>query len=322
MNKIKKNIVNKHTTIIAIIIVAMTSINIINSKKVNARPKEVSIVRGNYTNPDYLRMLAVNSISVGQTNKGMEEYQQSYNRSGNIDFLIEKAMYAKSVNDKNDYDVTKNNIYKYADTNQKIRFKNLDHYSDMFRNLDINDFVPLGLPQNHHAFVVLGLELNDDGSMKQELINRLDVAQQAMYTYPHAKIIVSGNNAKNGMTESRVMANYLIMNGIDSDRIIEESKSNSTYDNCMFTMNKLLQNGFKSATIISSNYHLKRALPLFELENEIISKENKSKKIVFTSAAFSQGSHDEMDYFRLVKDLLRIDSYEQQNNKWIQDNEV
>lgn len=307
MKYLKKIRFNRYLQVSVLLLIIVIIASVMNLKTANAGSKTVSVTTGNYTNSNYLETLAVNSIAMGQTDRGMDEYQQAYNISGNVDVLLEKAIYAKSVGDVSDYKVTKKDILKYANPQQLMRFKSLDKYSDLFKALKVRNYVSLGLPQKHHAFIVLGLELNSDGTMKDELINRLDVAQQAMYTYPDTKIIVSGGNEKNNITEAHEMYNYLVMNGISPDRIIEENQSSNTYDNCMFSMRKLIQENIESATVISSHYHLKRAIPIFELENDLLARKYNLKKIKFTNAACSQGQQDKMDYFRLAKDLINVD---------------
>lgn len=53
-----------------------------------------------------------------------------------------------------------------------------------------NDVLPDGLPDTDElCIVVLGFQLNPDGSMRDELINRLNVALRSAEKYPNAYIV-------------------------------------------------------------------------------------------------------------------------------------
>ena len=61
---------------------------------------------------------------------------------------------------------------------------------------------PDGLPtDNTHAFIVLGFALNTDGTMKPELVGRLETALASAQKYPNSYILVTGGVKKNGWTE-------------------------------------------------------------------------------------------------------------------------
>ncbi|MCY1451600.1 hypothetical protein D9M71_684740 [compost metagenome] len=82
--------------------------------------------------------------------------------------------------------------------------------------------------------------------------------------YPHVKVIVSGGQGPDeDQTEASVMQEYLEQNGIKATRIIVEDKSTSTYENLVFSK-ELLPKDTKKITIVSNDFHLKRAKYLAE----------------------------------------------------------
>jgi len=82
--------------------------------------------------------------------------------------------------------------------------------------------------------------------------------------YPHVQVIVSGGQGSDeDQTEASVMLEYLLNNGIEASRIIAEDRSTSTYENLLFSK-ELLPKETKHVTIVSNDFHLKRAKYLAE----------------------------------------------------------
>lgn len=130
--------------------------------------------------------------------------------------------------------------------------------NDMEENIDV---APDGLPKdNTHAFIVLGFALNSDGTMTDELVGRLQVALNSANKYPNSYVLVTGGVMKNGWTEGDRMRDWLVANGLPMERIIVENKSANTVQNASFSYDILYNDyNIKTASIISSQYHLKRA---------------------------------------------------------------
>lgn len=132
-------------------------------------------------------------------------------------------------------------------------------YKDGFVN---DNILPDGLPEDDSlCMVVLGFELNPDGSMKDELVGRLQVAYDSALKYPNAYILVTGGGtaAKNpSATEGDVMADWLKNQGIDEARIIVENKSLDTLANATNSL-AILSKDYPSVNklaIITSDYHV------------------------------------------------------------------
>lgn len=95
--------------------------------------------------------------------------------------------------------------------------------------------LPENLPQDDSlALVILGGGLNADGSMKDELIRRLNVGLDCAEQYPNAYVVCTGGaTAKENkdVTEAGQMGAWLLENGLEEDRLILEDRSRSTIEN-------------------------------------------------------------------------------------------
>lgn len=132
----------------------------------------------------------------------------------------------------------------------------------------VNDGMPIsenvlpdGLPEDDSlCIVVLGFGLKEDGSMKEELIDRLVVALSSALKYPNAFIAVTGGQTSpvEGVTEAGQMSAWLKKKGIDPGRIIVENQSLSTTANAV-NVYKMLNKSYPqvdSIALISSDYHI------------------------------------------------------------------
>ncbi|MED4889480.1 YdcF family protein [Lysinibacillus fusiformis] len=112
--------------------------------------------------------------------------------------------------------------------------------------------------------IILGAKVKPGGVPSLSLKSRLEVAVPYLVKYPQVKVIVSGGQGPDeDLTEASVMREYLEQNGIDATRIIEEDQSTSTYENLVFSK-ELLPKETKKITIVSNDFHLKRAKYLAE----------------------------------------------------------
>ena len=121
------------------------------------------------------------------------------------------------------------------------------------------------------CLVVLGFQLEPDGSMRRELVERLRVAKRSAEKYPNALIVCTGGGtaAENkAATEAGRMAEWLIENGIAPERVIVEDKSLTTAQNAIYTLNILAERypQARELAIISSDYHIATGTLLFGAE--------------------------------------------------------
>lgn len=145
-----------------------------------------------------------------------------------------------------------------GDTWEKI----MDSWSYNNTFLEIaEESLPDGLPQDDSlCILVLGFDLKDDGSMKEELVDRLVVALTSALKYPNAYIAVTGGETSEvkGVSEAGQMAAWLQERGIAKERIIVENKSYSTTQNAI-NVYRILSGSYPqvdTVALISSDYHV------------------------------------------------------------------
>lgn len=120
------------------------------------------------------------------------------------------------------------------------------------------------------CIVVLGYQLNADGSMRDELIGRLRVARESAKKYPNAYILCTGGGtaSSSSATEAEAMADWLIQNGVSDQRVLIEANSLTTTENAIFC-SRLLREQYPEVSqvaLVSSDYHLPWAAVLFQTE--------------------------------------------------------
>lgn len=131
--------------------------------------------------------------------------------------------------------------------------------------------LPDGLEDsNQLCIIVLGFQLNPDGSMQQELIGRLECARKSAEKYPKSYILCTGGGtaAASAITEAEAMSAWLEENGIQKQRILLENQSMTTAENAIYSYELLSQQypQITRAAIISSDYHIPWAKILFETQ--------------------------------------------------------
>ena len=131
--------------------------------------------------------------------------------------------------------------------------------------------LPDGLEDsNQLCIIVLGFQLNPDGSMQQELIGRLECARKSAEKYPKSYILCTGGGtaASAATTEADAMAAWLEEKGIAKERILLENQSMTTAENAIYSYELLSQQypQITRAAIISSDYHIPWASILFQTQ--------------------------------------------------------
>ena len=138
--------------------------------------------------------------------------------------------------------------------------------------VEVNEVLPDLLPEDDSlALVALGFQLSPDGTMREELIERLKVVLKASEKYPNALIVCTGGGTASGnpaATEAGRMAEWLEQHGVDSSRLIVENHSLTTAQNAIFTFDILTERypQVKQIAIISSDYHIATGTLLFSAE--------------------------------------------------------
>ena len=147
----------------------------------------------------------------------------------------------------------------------------MDYWKYANTELKVNvDKLPDDLPKDDTlCLAVLGFELNDDGTMQDELIGRLTTALSCAEQYPNAYVVCTGGGtAKNNpdVTEGGLMGEWMLEHGLDKDRLIIEDQSHTTAENASNSYDILLKKypQVDSVVLISSSYHIAWGSLLFE----------------------------------------------------------
>ena len=136
----------------------------------------------------------------------------------------------------------------------------------------VNEVLPDGLPEDDSlCLVALGFQLNPDGTMRDELIERLNVVLAAAEKYPNALVACTGGGTAADdptATEAGRMAAWLEAHGVDPARLITEDRSMTTAQNAIFTFDMLAAKypQVRQLAIISSDYHIATGTLLFGAE--------------------------------------------------------
>ncbi|MBQ7714242.1 MAG: YdcF family protein [Clostridia bacterium] len=174
--------------------------------------------------------------------------------------------------------------------------KRIEKIMDIWTSPDLGktlnyDVLPDGLPDTDElCIVVLGFQLNPDGTMKDELIERLTVALESAKKYPRSYIVCTGGGtaAENrSASEAGEMAKWLAEQGVADERIIVEDNSVTTAQNAIFTYDILtsLFPSVKKLAIVSSDYHIATGELLFKAEAIIRANTPGNEKLEVVSNA-------------------------------------
>lgn len=122
-----------------------------------------------------------------------------------------------------------------------------------------------GFTQNGKAdldyIIVLGAQVKENGPGVVTKY-RLDKAIEYLNDNSGTKVIVSGGQGANEpAAEAKIMAQYLIENGISQDRILQEDKSLDTSENIAFS-SRFLNIENDTAGIVTNNFHVYRGTQL------------------------------------------------------------
>ena len=175
----------------------------------------------------------------------------------------------------------------------------MDYWQYINNDITVNpDVLPDGLPTDDSlCIVVLGYELNPDGSVTDELVGRCQTALDCAEKYPNSYVAVTGGGTalyNKKATEADSMAEWLVENGLDEDRLIIENQSQTTVENAQFTC-KIISEEYpqiKELAIVSSEYHIPLGCLLFkaQLALDAYSANTREKVHVISNAGFMSGS--------------------------------
>ena len=117
-------------------------------------------------------------------------------------------------------------------------------------------------PQEVDTLIVLGCRLYGDipsPVLRYRLDRALELYEQGLTD----RIIVSGAMGPGEtVTEAYAMKKYLVARGVNPEHVHMEDRSFNTYENLKYSKEIMDYHGYQSALIVSSDFHIFRALVL------------------------------------------------------------
>ena len=163
------------------------------------------------------------------------------------------------------------------------------------------DVLPDGLPQDDSlCIVILGYGLRADGSMKEELVDRLVVGLASALKYPNAYVCVTGGPTADLTkdTEAGQMSRWLMEKGLEPGRILVEDKSLSTTENARKVFHLLRSSvpQVKNIAVVSSDYHIPWGYSVFAAMSRYVSYSEGDTIQIVGNAANTTGKHTDTLY--------------------------
>lgn len=135
-----------------------------------------------------------------------------------------------------------------------------------------SNVLPDGLPEDDSlCIVVMGYYLKPNGSMRDELYDRLQVTLASALKYPNAYIMCTGGGTASDnkkLTEAGQMAKWLIKQGVDPSKVIVEDNALSTIENATYGCDLLYREypQIRNIAVITSDYHIYRSCLYFHTQ--------------------------------------------------------
>ena len=115
------------------------------------------------------------------------------------------------------------------------------------------------VPKKSDCILVLGARVRADGSLSHSLENRCRRALELYRAGMGRKLIVCGGQGKDEpVSEAQAMRRYMMENGVCAEDVLVEDKSRSTVENLANAHAMMQAQGFETALVVTSDYHVQR----------------------------------------------------------------
>ncbi len=115
--------------------------------------------------------------------------------------------------------------------------------------------------------IVLGGGITDEGTLPRDVQKRVLKAHELLHKKSIRKIILCGGSTNKKfpkLTEALLMATFLLEKGVKKSALLLDEKSKDTIENAVFAKDIVLKKKLGTdLVVITSNYHLRRALSIF-----------------------------------------------------------
>ena len=151
------------------------------------------------------------------------------------------------------------------------------------------------------VIIVLGAQVKEDGTPSVALERRLTAALET-YRENRQTIIVCGAQGGNEpRAEGDVMRDWLLARGVPETDIVAETQSFNTRENLRYARAIMQEQGLTQALVVTSDYHVARALMLCRQEGVAATgKGSPSKPEYFIKNHFREG----LSWIKLVLETV------------------
>lgn len=120
---------------------------------------------------------------------------------------------------------------------------------------------PSAVGDDSAAIVVLGAQVYQDGQLSPQLELRMQAALAEYERLPRLIVTCGGQGKNEPAPEGDVMRQWLLNKGVPDNMVFSESTSTNTMQN-LKNARRFLPEGENRITVITSDYHLPRAIQL------------------------------------------------------------
>lgn len=114
------------------------------------------------------------------------------------------------------------------------------------------------------VIIVLGAQVKADGTPSEALRRRLAAALEAYQSKRQVIIVCGAQGGDEPRAEGDVMRDWLIAEGVEPEDVVAETASFNTRQNLEYAKAIMAHRGLGEALIVTSDYHVARALALCE----------------------------------------------------------
>lgn len=120
------------------------------------------------------------------------------------------------------------------------------------------------LPEQRESdvIIVLGAQVKEDGTPSVALERRLTAALESYQEKPQLIIVCGAQGINEPRAEGDVMRDWLIEKGVRPEDVVAETASFNTRENLVYARAIMEHRGLSQALIVTSDYHVARALAL------------------------------------------------------------
>lgn len=116
-------------------------------------------------------------------------------------------------------------------------------------------------PRASQAMIVLGAQVNPNGEPSRQLLFRLEAALGEYQTTPRTIVVCGAKGINEPAAEASVMRDWLVNKGVNPAHVLLDDGSFNTQESIRGAQS-LLPAGTKEVLIITSDYHLPRAMAI------------------------------------------------------------